>query len=93
MGTRFASGQLCIKDDNGQGHLSQNEQLAEACWNGLLQEMMPELFDKIINTENFLWQIREGKRFLELEWSQLPGKKDGYYSIDPYDFLEAENFN
>jgi hypothetical protein len=40
-----------------------------------------------------LWQIREGKTFLELEWGESPEEKDNFFSIDPYDFLEAENYN
>jgi hypothetical protein len=93
-GTSFTAGQLCKKDESKPDSLSDNQQLAEACWNGLLPELMPEIFDKdIIEKKSWLWQIREGKTFLELEWAEYPGEKDNFFSIDPYDFLESENFN
>ena len=93
-GTTFTSGQLCKRDERTANHLSDKEQLEEACWNGLLQELIPEIFEKNTDTRKFyLWQIREGKTFLELEWGESPEEKDNFFSIDPYDFLESENYN
>jgi hypothetical protein len=93
-GTTFSSAQLSKKDESKQNNLTDIEQLEEACWNGLLQEMLPEIFDKNIAQEkSYLWQIKEGKSFLELEWAESPEEKDNFFSIDPYDFLEAENYN
>ena len=61
-------------------------------WTG--KEMLPELF----RTENketkiFLWKICEGKSFLELDLGETPFKKDRFYSIDPYSFLDTRNYN
>lgn len=93
-GTTFSSAQLSKKDESKPNNLTDIEQLEEACWNGLLQEMLPEIFDKNIDDEkSYLWQIKEGKSFLELEWAESPVEKDNFFSIDPYDFLEAENYN
>jgi hypothetical protein len=93
-GTTFSSAQLSKKDESKSNGLTDIEQLEEACWNGLLQEMLPEIFDKNIGDEKpYLWQIKEGKSFLELEWAESPVEKDNFFSIDPYDFLEAENYN
>jgi len=94
-GTTFSSSQLSKKDESAKpNNLTEIEQLQEACWNGLLQELLPEIFDKnIAEKKSYLWQIREGKSFLELEWGDFPEEKDNFFSIDPYDFLEAENYN
>jgi hypothetical protein len=93
-GTTFSSAQLSKKDESKPNDLTDIEQLEQACWNGLLQEMLPEIFDKNIAEEkSYLWQIKEGKSFLELEWAESPVEKDNFFSIDPYDFLEAENYN
>jgi hypothetical protein len=93
-GTTFSSSQLSKKDESKPNSLTDIEQLEEACWNGLLQEMLPEIFDKTIaDKKSYLWQIKEGKSFLELEWAESPVEKDNFFSIDPYDFLEAENYN
>ena len=94
-GTTFSSSQLSKKDDSAKfNNLTDIEQLEEACWNGLLQELLPEIFDKsIAERKSYLWQIKEGKSFLELEWAEFPEKKDDFFSIDPYVFLKAENYN
>jgi hypothetical protein len=93
-GTTFSSSQLSKKDESTPNNLTDIEQLEEACWNGLLQEMLPEIFDKnVVDKKSYLWQIKEGQSFLELEWAESPVEKDNFFSIDPYDFLKAENYN
>ena len=94
-GTTFSSSQLSKKDESAKpNNLTEIEQLQEACWNGLLQELLPEIFDKNIKEKkSYLWQIKEGKSFIELDWAEFPEKKDDFFSIDPYVFLKAENYN
>lgn len=94
-GTSFTSGQLAKMDGvSGTKNFSDIELMAEACWNGLLPELLPEIFTEDITTKkSYLWQIREGNSFLELQWAPFPEKKDKFFSIDPYDFLSEENFN
>jgi hypothetical protein len=94
-GTTFLSGQLCkIDDGSGNESLSDRLQLAEACWNGLLKELLPEVFDQDHGgSKSFLWQIKEGESFLELDLGDSPGKKEDFYSIDPYSFLTSEIYN
>jgi hypothetical protein len=94
-GTSFTSGQLANKDDDVDADQASGvRQLEEACWNGILPELLPEIFDKtVFQRKSYLWQIKEGKSFLELEWAEFPEKKDDFFSIDPYSFLAAEIFN
>ena len=94
-GTGFASRQWSEKDGSeNKKMLTEKERLEEACWNGLVKEMLPELF-RTANKETkiFLWKICEGKSFLELDLGSTPFKKDRVYSIDPYSFLETKNNN
>ncbi len=61
-GTHFQLRQCCEKNTGKQNNLTEKEQLEEACWNGLLQEMIPEIYD--LSEENkklFLWQIKKGQ--------------------------------
>jgi hypothetical protein len=92
-GTSFSSRQWSEKDGSDDKQmLSEKEKLEEACWHGLVKEMLPELFRKTDNTKKiFLWQICEGKSFLELDLGESPFEKDRVYSIDPYVFLDAKN--
>ncbi len=93
-GTNFTSRQWCTKDDAVSKNLTEEEKLEEACWNGLLPEMLPELCGKGIRSKKmFVWQIKEAASFLELELGEYPAKKDNYYSIDPYSFLAERSDN
>ena len=92
-GTSFTAGQWNKKDPSGDS-LTDKEQLKEACWNGLLNEMLPEICGKKENTGAlYLWQIREAAAFLELELGEFPPAIDKYYSIDPYSFLPTRLFS
>ena len=45
-GTRFSSRQCQDKKDAGNpNRLTDNEMLEDACWNGLIQSLLPEVFD------------------------------------------------
>jgi hypothetical protein len=91
MGTTFSSRQLCEKDPGKQNNLTEKEQLEEACWNGLLQEMLPGIWEQPVgNKKLFLWEIREGKSFIELELGEIPEEKDKQFSIDPYSFMHLQ---
>jgi hypothetical protein len=90
-GTSFSSRQ-CFGENTDQ--TSEREKLQEACWNGLLQEMLPEIFTQHDKGKNlFLWTITETNSFLELELSESPEAKDRYFSIDPYSFLSLQSYS
>jgi hypothetical protein len=94
-GTSFIAGNQLIKDDNSASrHFSEIERLQEACWNGWLETMLPEVW---INPPNqgilYLWEIRENQAFLELELSEVPLPIDQQKSITPRSFLSFQDFN
>ena len=77
-GTHFTSRQWSTKDDIVSDNLSEEEKLEEACWNGLLPEMLPELYRQPIGTKQlFVWQIKEGASFLELELGEVVCPRSG----------------
>ena len=84
IGTKFSSRHYSEQDD--KNHLTQKEQLEEACWNGLLQDMLPELYEAHGN-KLYMWQVWETNSFIEIELGELPEEKEKYLSIDPYSFL------
>jgi hypothetical protein len=64
------------------------EKIEEACWNGLLEEVLPEMFT--MNTSHrpiYIWEIREYNSIMEIEMSEYPSCKDNYTCIDPYKFM------
>jgi len=94
-GTSFTSRQWNIKDESpDKNNKSEKERLEEACWFGVVKEILPELFHQSANEgKAFLWQIMEGKSFLELDMGEAPFEKDTFFSIDPYSFLNETHFN
>jgi hypothetical protein len=92
-GTSFSSRHWYEKVD-GDDRLSQKEQLQEACWNGLLVEMLPEICKKPENNQKLIvWRIREAMSFLELDLGEFLTNKEQQYSIDPYCFLAMQSYN
>lgn len=64
------------------------EQLEVACWNGMLDEMLPGIVAKSVTGESlYLWEILQGMSFLDIELCEYPQIKDMAFSINPYAFL------
>ncbi len=87
----FASRQYAEKDNSEyNNNLSQQERLREACWNGMLKDMLPELF-LMSGQEHklFLWQMREAHHVLAMQMAEEPVEVDYYSSIDPYCFMQT----
>jgi len=94
-GTSFTSGYLFQNDDSpNKDHLTEKERLEEACWNGILQMMLPEIILKAADGGLlYIWQIKEAASFLGLDLSEVPAPIDRYFSIDPYSFLSTQGYS
>ena len=69
-------------------HLTYSELLEEACWNGLLDKILPGTIEHPTSGKKLhLWQIRSGARFLHIELCTFPVVIEKLYSIDPYLFV------
>ncbi|RYZ18456.1 MAG: hypothetical protein EOO10_25720 [Chitinophagaceae bacterium] len=82
----------CAERDSSENakSLSQQDKFKEACWNGLLKEMLPEVFAINNSSEKiFLWQMRECKHVLALEMASGPCDIVLEASIDPYCFSDS----
>jgi len=93
IGTRLSSRQWAEKDfENNK--LSAIENLENACWNGLLDEMFPEIIQKSAEGKKlFLWHIRHCRSFLGIELSDSSPSIVCEFSIDPYYFMLAKIMN
>lgn len=94
-GTSFASRKWSERENkDDRKNLTEIEQLEQACWNGLLQYALPELYEGIADRQKmYLWQIRETTSFLELDLAEYPQETDHYFSIDPYTFMKERSRN
>jgi hypothetical protein len=93
--TTFLSGELCEKGvPKGDSRSSKNEQLEEACWNGLLQSMLPENFDQPVRDNRlYLWEVKATASFLHLDLGEAPAAAESRFSITPYSFLSTQSYN
>jgi hypothetical protein len=91
MNTSFAHRELSGNKSQGAGKptRSAKEKLEEACWNGLLSDLLPEIAsDSICVNHLNLWQISQGDSFLCVDLTNHPVKIDPEFSINPALFFE-----
>jgi hypothetical protein len=92
--TTFSKRQWCAKDASHSNCQSHTQQLEEACWNGLIGEVLPEIIEKPASGKRlYLWHIRQARSFLQLELSDFPRPLERYLSISPACFLPATYLN
>ena len=90
--TSFSQREWSERVDNKESRspYSASEKLQEACWNGLLSEMLPGVIE---SEKFFIWKIQEANNFLCVDLSEAPSSLDMHFSINPYEFLPAINCN
>ncbi len=94
-GTSFSLQEFSATTDGlNYNHLTEKEKLEIACWNGLLPAMLPEIFNQhAVNKKLYLWEIREGSSFIELEMGEIHLELEKQFSIDPYSFLPLQSLS
>ncbi len=94
-GTSFSLQEFSETTDGlNYNHLTEKEKLEVACWNGLLPVMLPEVFQQhALNKKLYLWEIREGSSFIELELGEIHLELEKQFSIDPYSFMPLQVFS
>ncbi len=94
-GSGFASRQYVEKDTTDSSkYIPPNEKLKEACWNGMIKEILPEAFfvnDPLVKL--YLWEVTEGNHTIILEMENFPTGIDHFFSIDPFRFMGAQQPN
>lgn len=88
---RFAERAWCKKDNDNNATVQ--EQMEEACANGLIYELLPELFTAPENKKLYLWQMRPGFSFVQLEYGEFPLASEKAMSLDPHNSLSYANYN
>ena len=91
-GTSFSARQCYQKMEESKNDTEKGN-LEEACWNGLLQYLLPEIYLHSEEKNLYLWKIKEVASFIEIELGELPEEKEHYFSIDPYSFLPARSLS
>lgn len=92
--TTFSKREWCEKNARNNKPSSVNDKLEKACWNGLLDDMLPGIVARSSSGKKLsLWQITHFGSFLELELSESIVKYYEQQSINPYLFVPTLTLN
>lgn len=94
-GSSFANRELRSSQDGikEENFFSAHEKLEKACWDGMLDEMLPELAADDSKNERFIWQILSADNFLCINVGMSGKPVESETSIDPYCFITYVNPN
>lgn len=94
-GTSFTNRSFSHReDDKEQRNYSAMEELERACWDGILNELLPELVgDASYDNNNYLWHTVSGVNFLCVNIGPHPVHVEKETSLDPYLFLNGVRKN
>ena len=95
-GTSFGDRELCslIAESKDAKFNSTNEKLENACWNGMLGALLPEIvINNLLINKYYLWQITSADNFLCLNLGVSGIPITGESSIDPYYFNTSACLN
>ncbi len=83
-----------LKSNKNDKQLSQKEKLIHLCWNGMLNEMIPEILQTPAGKKPLtLWEINESGNMLDLRYGHIDRERNDEWSINPYVYLTFANPN
>jgi hypothetical protein len=90
--TSFAGKQLCKTDaNNSQEQRTSAEQLKEACWNGLLSVLLPEIMPASSEDKLYLWEVEIRRSYLWISMGLCTPVPEQQFTLDPYVFMDDTN--
>ena len=93
--TQTSFAQKALIGNGGAKKFCPAEELEQGFWNGLLNEMLPELMLPMQGrrSELFIWQISFGEFLLLIDMAETPVIIEDSYSINPSCFLSLSKMN
>ena len=74
--------------------LSQNEQLMQHCWNGMLRELIPEIMETGRSKKPLsLWEVNELDHLIDLRYGDHDEFINNELSVNPYVFAKFRCLN
>ncbi|MFT4156096.1 hypothetical protein [Parafilimonas sp.] len=89
----FAQREWCSKEACFSVKMTVQEQMEEICANGLICEVLPEVFEGPENSRLYLWQMRPGFSFIQLQYGEFPLEIKKATSLDPRAWLGNYCYN
>lgn len=91
--TRFSAREYSIKEEENGPQRSAKDKLAEACWNGLITEMLPEICITKNKKSLTLWELGEAQHLFYLHLGEVDTVPDAAFTLNPYRFTERSVMN
>ena len=81
-----------IRQEEKNQPCSAAEILEQACWNGMLEDLISEVLATSPDGKKLLlWQIQKANSFLHIDLCESPETVDYAKSVDPYFFMAYHN--
>lgn len=90
--TTLSRNALCRKNSSDRNN-SAIEDLEEALWDGLLNELIPEMMPSIWDIKIVIWGVYAGEFYLLIDLADSPGNTESIFSIDPIIISSLINMN
>ena len=90
--TTLSQNALCRKNSSNKNSPALDE-LEEAFWDGLLNELVPEIMPSKLHPKMVIWGVHAGKFYLLIDLADSPGITESILSIDPHLFSSEINMN
>jgi len=87
--TTFSQKAACGKNSSNKSSAA-IEELQEALWGGLLNELIPEIMPSTLHPKMLIWGVHAGKFYLLIDRADTPAITEAIHSIDPH-LLSSEN--
>lgn len=93
--TTFAKRDLCeLNEESRANQFTPTEQLEAACWNNLLDELLPEIMpEPYFNSKLFLTEVVTRKSCIKISMGVKPSVLHEQFTLDPYVFLFRQEMN
>lgn len=89
----FSKNWLKKSETASERNFTQKEKIIDACWNGLVPEMLPEFFDMESDKSLSLWEINDAGAFVDLVFCDCVQAKEKEFSVNPYLFMQVKEYN
>ena len=90
--TTLSQKALCRKNSSSKNSPA-IEELEEAFWDGLLNELVPEIMPSTLHPKMVIWGVHARKFYLLIDLADSPGITESILSIDPHLFSSEINMN
>lgn len=90
INTQFSAKEYIKKEEEEGTSRTAAENLADACWNGILYERIPEISMHKDSKPLPIRRMNEGEKILYIKLGENDSEPDAEYTINPY--LNAEHF-